>query len=92
MNPYWLLHAFVKTPNISHATTTGLESAGEKQLNPTVPEFIENLPYFLCMTSFRFFCVYDIFVFMLIGPFFSGNLYQKLLSGSKATKKSGKDL
>ncbi len=44
MNPYWLLRAFVKTPNISHATTTGLESAGEKQLNPTVPELIENLP------------------------------------------------
>jgi len=43
MNPYWLLHAFVKTPNISHATTTGLESAGEKQLNPKVPELIENL-------------------------------------------------
>jgi len=43
MNPYWLLRAFGKTPNISHATTTGLESAGEKQLNPTVPEFIENL-------------------------------------------------
>ena len=42
MNPYWLLRAFVKTPNISHATTTGLESAGEKQLNPTVPELIEN--------------------------------------------------
>jgi hypothetical protein len=45
MNPYWLLRAFVKTPNISHATTTGLESAGEKQLNPTVPELIENLPF-----------------------------------------------
>jgi hypothetical protein len=43
MNPYCLLHAFVKTPNISHAATTGLESAGEKQLNPTVPELIENL-------------------------------------------------
>ena len=44
MNPYWLLRAFGKTPNISHATTTGLESAGEKQLNPTVPELIENSP------------------------------------------------
>jgi hypothetical protein len=43
MDPYWLRRAFVKTPNISHATTTGLESAGEKQLNPTVPELIENL-------------------------------------------------
>jgi len=42
LNPYWLLRAFVKTQNISHATTTGLESAGEKQLNPTVPELIEN--------------------------------------------------
>jgi hypothetical protein len=40
---YWLLHAFGKTPNISHATTTGLESAGKKQLNPTVPELIENI-------------------------------------------------
>ena len=37
MTPYWLLRTFGKTPNISHATTTGLESAGEKQLNPTVP-------------------------------------------------------
>jgi len=46
MNPYWLLRAFGKTPNISHATTTGLESAGEKQLNPTVPELIENLLFF----------------------------------------------
>ncbi len=27
----------------SHATKTGLESAGEKQLNPTVSELIENL-------------------------------------------------
>jgi hypothetical protein len=44
MKPYWPLHAFGKTPNISHATTTGLESAGEKRLNPTVSEFIENLP------------------------------------------------
>jgi hypothetical protein len=44
MKPYWPLHAFGKTPNISHATTTGLESAGEKWLNPTVPELIENLP------------------------------------------------
>ena len=43
MNPYWLLGAFGKTPNISHPTTTGLEGAGEKQLNPTVPELIENL-------------------------------------------------
>jgi hypothetical protein len=43
MKPYWLLHAFGKTPNISHTTTTGLESAGEKRLNPTVPELIENL-------------------------------------------------
>jgi len=42
LNPYCLLHAFVKTPNISHATTTGLESAGKKQLNPTVPELFEN--------------------------------------------------
>ncbi len=46
MNPYWLLRAVVKTPNISHATTTGLESAGEKQLNLTVPELIENLLIF----------------------------------------------
>jgi hypothetical protein len=44
MNPYWLLRAFGKTPNISHTTTTGLESAGEKRLNPTVSELIENLP------------------------------------------------
>ena len=43
MNPYWLLRAFGKTPNISHATTTGLESAGEKQLKPMVPELIESL-------------------------------------------------
>jgi len=43
MNPYWLLRAFGKAPNISHVMTTGLESAGEKQLNSTVPEFIENL-------------------------------------------------
>ncbi len=43
MNPYWLLHGFDKTPNISHATTTGLESAGKKRLNPTVPEIIENI-------------------------------------------------
>jgi hypothetical protein len=48
MNLYRLLHAFVKTPNISHATTTGLESAGEKYPNPTaVPELIENLPFFV---------------------------------------------
>jgi len=40
---YWLLHSFGKTPNISHATTTGLESAGKKRLNPTVPDIIENL-------------------------------------------------
>jgi hypothetical protein len=45
MNPYWLLRAFGKTPNISHATTTGLESVGEKQLNPTMPELIENLRF-----------------------------------------------
>ena len=44
MNPYRLLRTFGKTPNISHATTKGLESAGEKQLNPTVPELIENSP------------------------------------------------
>ena len=43
LNPYWLLRAFGKTPNINHATTTGLESAGEKQLNPTVRELIKNL-------------------------------------------------
>jgi hypothetical protein len=43
LNPYWLLRAFVKTPNISHATTTGLESAGEKHPNPTVSELIENI-------------------------------------------------
>ena len=44
MNPYWFLRAFVKTPNISHATTTGLESAGEKQLNPTIePDKCPNL-------------------------------------------------
>jgi len=43
MNPYWLLRALGKTPNISHAATTGLESAGEKHPNPTVPELIENL-------------------------------------------------
>ncbi len=30
------------------STTTGLESAGKKQLNPTVPELIENLRIFLC--------------------------------------------
>jgi len=45
MTPYWLLLTFGKTPNISHATTTCLESAGEKQLNPTVPEFIEALRF-----------------------------------------------
>jgi len=44
LNPYWLLHAPGRTPNISHATTTGLESAGKKQLNSTVLELIENLP------------------------------------------------
>jgi len=43
MNPYWLLCAFGKTPNISYAMTTGLESLVKKQLNPTVPKFIENL-------------------------------------------------
>ncbi len=43
MNPYWLLRAFVQTSNISHATMTGLESAGEKHPYPTVPEPIENL-------------------------------------------------
>ncbi len=53
MNPYWLLHAFVKTPNISHAATTGLESAGEKQLNPTVRELIENLQYCSIKDTFR---------------------------------------
>jgi hypothetical protein len=41
-DPYWLRHAFIKNPNISHATTAGLESAGEKQLNPTVSELIES--------------------------------------------------
>jgi hypothetical protein len=40
---YWLLRAFGKTLNISHATTTGLESAFKKQLNLTVPELIGNL-------------------------------------------------
>jgi hypothetical protein len=54
MNPYWLLRAFGKTPNISHATTTGLESAGEKQLNPTVPELIENLPGIQKRKQFQF--------------------------------------
>ncbi len=49
--PYGLPPAFVKALNISHATTTGLESAGEKQLNPTVPELIENLSF---LTSIRF--------------------------------------
>jgi hypothetical protein len=39
-----LLHAFDKTPNIGHAPTTGLESAGKKWPNTTVPEIIENLP------------------------------------------------
>jgi len=43
LNLYWLLRALGKTPNINHATTTGLESAGKKQLNPTVPALIENL-------------------------------------------------
>jgi hypothetical protein len=43
MNPYWLLRAFVKTTNISHATTIGLESTEKKQLNPAVSELIENL-------------------------------------------------
>ncbi len=43
LNYYWLLCVSGKTPNISHATTTGLESAGKKQLNLTVPEIIENL-------------------------------------------------
>jgi len=42
LNSYWLLRASSKTPNISHATTTGLESAGKKQLNPTVPELIDS--------------------------------------------------
>ncbi len=32
--------------------TTGLESAGEKQLNPTVSELIENLPSFLKKIQF----------------------------------------
>jgi hypothetical protein len=53
LNPYWLLGAFGKTPNISHATTTGLESAGEKQLNSTAPELIENL-LFLSSIEHRF--------------------------------------
>jgi hypothetical protein len=44
LNLYWLLHAFVKTPNISHATKTGLESAFKKQLSPTVLGPIENSP------------------------------------------------
>ncbi len=44
MNPYSLRRAFVKTPNISHATTTGLENAFKKQLNPAVRELIEKLP------------------------------------------------
>jgi hypothetical protein len=43
MNPYWLLQTFSKTPNINHATTTGLESAFKKHPNPTVPELIEKL-------------------------------------------------
>ncbi len=43
INPCWLLRAFLKTPNISHATTTCLESAGEKQLNPAAAKIIENL-------------------------------------------------
>jgi hypothetical protein len=42
-DPYWLFRAFFKTPNISHATTTGLESAFKKQLNSTVLEPIEKL-------------------------------------------------
>ena len=41
LNPCWLLHASGKTPNISHATTIGLESAEKKRLNPTMPEIIE---------------------------------------------------
>ena len=31
------------SPNIRHATTTGLESAFKKKLNPTVAKFIEKL-------------------------------------------------
>jgi len=41
LNPYWLLHALGKTPNIRHATRAGLESAGKKHPNPTGPELIE---------------------------------------------------
>jgi len=43
LNPYWLLHDLGKTPNISHVTAIGLESAFKRQLNPTVPELIQNL-------------------------------------------------
>ncbi len=43
MNPYWLLRALVKTSNISHATTTGLESVFKKHPNATVLKPIENL-------------------------------------------------
>jgi hypothetical protein len=53
MNPYWLHRAFGKTPNISHATTTGLESAGENRLNPTVPELIENLLFLVHSNTHR---------------------------------------
>ncbi len=53
MNPYWLLRSFIKTPNISYAATTGLESAGEKQLNPTVHDLIENLQYCSIKDTFR---------------------------------------
>jgi len=43
MAPFELLHAFGKTPNIGHAPTTGLESAGKKWPDTTVPWIIENL-------------------------------------------------
>jgi hypothetical protein len=47
MNPYKLLRAFGKAPNISHASTAGLESAFKKWPNVTVPEFIEKLYFSL---------------------------------------------
>jgi hypothetical protein len=37
------LHTFGKTPNIGYASTIGLEGAGKKWSNTTVPEIIENL-------------------------------------------------
>ncbi len=61
---YWLLHAFGKTPNINHATTTGLESAGEKQLNPTVSELIENL--LVTFLTIRIRTLSNLFVFLYI--------------------------